>query len=650
LSIFSLVLQTSCHRRHHHHLNSITFESQLEKVATEVLFPLLVLKEDLSTNHSRPQKDRTVGSTVEVAAQQKIDEVCAQNQLIAAVGSRKRDRSSQEQQCLRTTTATNEEVKAMYYSGNANDAAIVERRRKALKTTKDSCTATELRLQQKSCSSQTRSSHTRRKWSIALCEKTEKEAVITTNNKENPERHDPSEELTTLRAQEQSPSRSSKQSATARNNKNPSHATFVAKQRHVPALVGSSGMSHTKDPKIIESQKEPPLTAKFEKRIEELTAFKAKFGHCRVTGSKSASNMPYVSLGGWCAQLRYSRRSMEEGKPTVRKFSKAQIDRLDALGFPWTLTSPFEKHIEELKAFKAKFGHLNVTRSKSASNKPYVHLGNWCVQARRNRRLIDEGKPPGQILSKAHIERLDAIGFPWVYNPFDKHIEELKAFKAKFGHLNVTRSKCPSNKPYVSLADWCVQVRRSRKLVEEGKKGVRKFSKAQIDRLDALGFPWTVTSPFEKHFEELKAFKAKFGHCNVTRSKSASNKPYVHLADWCVQVRRSRRLTERKPGGPKLSKAQIERLDALGFPWVNNPCFEKHFKELKAFKAKFGHCNVTQSKCPSNKQYLRLADWCVQVRHSRRLTEEGKKPGGRKLSKAKIDRLDALGFSWVPED
>ncbi len=74
-------------------------------------------------------------------------------------------------------------------------------------------------------------------------------------------------------------------------------------------------------------------------------------------------------------------------------------------------------------------------------------------------------------------------------------------------------------------------MRKSRRLIAEGKPSNVKLSKALIDSLDALKFPWEVKSPFEKRIEELRAFKAKFGHCNVTASKCASNQP-----DWSSAV------------------------------------------------------------------------------------------------------------------
>jgi hypothetical protein len=287
---------------------------------------------------------------------------------------------------------------------------------------------------------------------------------------------------------------------TPRNKNNLSHPTFVAKQ-NASACFESSGMSHTKYIEIIELLKGASL--KFQKHFEELMTFKAKFGHCNVSVSKSASNKSYLSLGKWCSQVRSSQRLVEKGKPTDRFLCKAEIESLNALGFQWEEAyKSFNERIEELRAFKAKFGHCYVSVSESTSNEPYYSLGRWRLNVRRSRRLIEEGKLAELKLSKAQIESLDALGFQWEVkkSSFDKHIEELRAFKARFGHFNITQSRSTSNKPYMTLGLWCSQVRCSRRLIEEGKPDNRKLCNAQIERLDALGFSWVPKKTLPSSF------------------------------------------------------------------------------------------------------------------------------------------------------
>ena len=231
------------------------------------------------------------------------------------------------------------------------------------------------------------------------------------------------------------------------------------------------------------------------------------------------------------------------------------------------------------------------------------------------------------------------------------------------GHCNVRRSTSQqANAPHVSLAKWCSLVRTSRNSTGDGKSTSKtlKLSQDKIETLNALGFQWELKdpcfdskkSPFEKRFDELKVFKTEFGHCNVSHSKSESNRPYISLAGWCDLIRKSRKQME-EGNAPKvkqrlkLSQHQIDRLDAFGFVWTRQSTFDKRYDELKAFEAKFGHCNVSHSQACSNKPYTSLARWCSQIRLSRKKQlDKGKKPMQLELSQAQIERLNALGFRW----
>jgi hypothetical protein len=106
---------------------------------------------------------------------------------------------------------------------------------------------------------------------------------------------------------------------------------------------------------------------------------------------------------------------------------------------------------------------------------------------------------------------------------------------------------------------------------------------------------------FDERFKDLMAFKAEFGHCNVSRSKS-SDKKHSSLGKWCSDMRLSYK-TIKQGGIPRryaLSKGDIKRLENAGFEWVlrkgGSRNFDEHFKDLVAFKAECGHCNVSLSK------------------------------------------------------
>jgi hypothetical protein len=82
------------------------------------------------------------------------------------------------------------------------------------------------------------------------------------------------------------------------------------------------------------------------------------------------------------------------------------------------------------------------------------------------------------------------------------------------------------------------------------------------DRL-SVGLPQKATfnKTFEDCFEELKAYKAKHGHINLTLKMEEEG-----LYNFCQRMRRAR--AEPEKGKFKLSTERIALLDSIGFSWV----------------------------------------------------------------------------------
>jgi hypothetical protein len=72
--------------------------------------------------------------------------------------------------------------------------------------------------------------------------------------------------------------------------------------------------------------------------------------------------------------------------------------------------------------------------------------------------------------------------------------------------------------------------------------------------------------------------------------------------------------------------------------------FDERLKDLMAFKAEYGHCNVPCTRSRNNKHYT-LGAWCSTMRNSYRTIKEGGISTHR-LSKANIKRLENAGFQW----
>ena len=68
--------------------------------------------------------------------------------------------------------------------------------------------------------------------------------------------------------------------------------------------------------------------------------------------------------------------------------------------------------------------------------------------------------------------------------------------------------------------------------------------------------------------------------------------------------------------------------------------FDDHFNDLMAFKAKYGHCDVSQRG-----EDAYLGKWCIGLRVSYKKMQHNQKPR-TKLSDEQIQRLNDAGFKW----
>ena len=80
------------------------------------------------------------------------------------------------------------------------------------------------------------------------------------------------------------------------------------------------------------------------------------------------------------------------------------------------------------------------------------------------------------------------------------------------------------------------------------------LSQDRIDRLNSIGFSWTLFAPWKARFDELVKYKAKHGDCDFPQRQGL-------LGGW---VHRQRNDYKRN----KLSQDRIDCLNDIGFDWT----------------------------------------------------------------------------------
>jgi hypothetical protein len=142
---------------------------------------------------------------------------------------------------------------------------------------------------------------------------------------------------------------------------------------------------------------------------------------------------------------------------------------------------------------------------------------------------------------------------------FDDRFNNLMAFKAKYGHCDASQTG-----ENASLGRWCSTLRVSYKKIQNNQMPNRKLSDEKIQRLSDAGFKWF--SAFDNNFNNLMAFRTKYGHCDVRRTDENAT-----LGRWCSTLRVSYKKIQNNQKPPiKLSNEQIQRLSDAGFKLNRN--------------------------------------------------------------------------------
>jgi hypothetical protein len=184
------------------------------------------------------------------------------------------------------------------------------------------------------------------------------------------------------------------------------------------------------------------------------------------------------------------------------------------------------------------------------------------------------------LLTDDQTRRLNAIGFKWSHEIRHKKeerwnimYEKLERFYKKYGHINVTRTQDER------LSRWLV--------AQEERVSI---SKDRRKKLGALGMIWkrerkeSRREHWNKMYRELKKFSIKNGHCVVPIKNRELRRWIKNLKEW----------------NKTLTLEQRKKMLAINFDfnWRRNDYtllrWKNRYEELKSFKKKFGHCDVSK--------------------------------------------------------
>ena len=303
------------------------------------------------------------------------------------------------------------------------------------------------------------------------------------------------------------------------------------------------------------------------KRYQELIAYKNKFGHCKVPSSWKEN----PSLAKWVTRQRENEETMPESRKKL----------LNDIGFLWRSDIKKKKdenwmrYYKELKEFYAKNGPSKVPETQQK----YRSLSLWESRQRKRKKK----------LSAKRKTLLEEIGFLWQSDldrqrkdAWMRQYEKLQKFYDKHGHSSV-----PSHNDSRELNRLGGFVSRMRNREQE----LESWQKKLLEKVEFVWSPDIEKNSRKKWltmFNKLKRFKKEQGHCDVP-SKFEDNPP---LGRW-VEVQRK--------GFSKLDDWKKKSLLDLGFntsamlkrnDWQK---WLKMYQRLVAFYEKYGHPNVPEN-------------------------------------------------------
>ena len=156
-----------------------------------------------------------------------------------------------------------------------------------------------------------------------------------------------------------------------------------------------------------------------------LVAYKEKHGHCLVP--KRYQDNP--KLGTWVDTQRVQYKKMKKSMTTNasspssndqtssssaaaqhhRRITLERVQRLEQLGFVWSIRDDWQKHYEELKEYHSEYGNCNVP-ARYAKNR---RLGIWVSAQRQYYQRFRHDATSTSPLTPQRMELLNQLGFSW---------------------------------------------------------------------------------------------------------------------------------------------------------------------------------------------------------------------------------------------
>lgn len=376
-----------------------------------------------------------------------------------------------------------------------------------------------------------------------------------------------------------------------------------------------------------------------------------------------------------------------------------------------TITGRWREQYEALKVFAEQNGHCRVPYNYPAN----PSLGRWVMRQRRlyrrmhEREVEEEGQSNGgdrhrtipvkvrssSVLTDERREALEKIGFSFKIarrSSWNTRFDELCVYRAIHGNCLV-----PLHSKEPGLGSWVRSQRNQYRNLLNGKPSKCSLTPERISALQAIGFVWDTqrNDLWKERFDELRDFKAVYGHCHVPINYHENRQ----LGAWVANQRISYKnymagiiggsahyddgideddgeMTKR--GGVGMTQERIAALDSIGFVWDQSTynwytMYERLKMYIKDRKPLQGDGTVIKDSIDSSKLFYippedvenrDLRMWISLQRREHKIYLDNKNMADNNPSSLTTRKpctmtarrkraLDAIGFAWqarAPKD
>ncbi len=385
--------------------------------------------------------------------------------------------------------------------------------------------------------------------------------------------------------------------------------------------------AETKKDKPKKSGTKPHRTTyRFENYIAELANFIERNGHCNVPVRDNKA------LCTWVSNIRTSYKRIQDGKPPLIKLTEDRMQSLKELDFD------FRSHIrlknrgprvfsvsrENLTNHQDLLVMTHESNSHATMRTDAISIDEWCKSLQLGF-IWDANESREETHSPVRPRRMPMQNF-------DFYVKELKAFKAKNGHMFV---RIADDK---SLNAWVSRIRTSYNKIKAGEVPPVKLTEARMASLKEIGFSFeNKRGRGRSKTNPLASPLKKYNTSIDLNAKDVNVIDTQNISGWCKNLGLGYTWIEE---GGVADLNQLQESENLRYRELSDIVFAANLEQLKKFKAIHGHMDVTPKMNKS------LNAWIRNIRMTYKRVQEGKSPL-IKLTEERKQRLIEIDFDFL---